>query len=75
MLKKPNYIIKAKILDTLHYGFVSICMGVTVVSSAYLFYRGYKFYAEDKPLVRREQKRELLTEGAHDRDKATELKV
>lgn len=73
MFKKPNYIIKSKILDTLHYGFVSICMGVTVISTAYLFYRGYKFVAEDRPLVRRQQKKELLAEGAHDRDKAPVL--
>lgn len=75
MLKKPNYIIKSKVLDTLHHGVVSICMGVTVVATAYLFYRGYTFYAEDKPLIRRAQKQELLAEGAHDRDTAAELKV
>lgn len=73
MLKTPNHMTRTRILDAMYKTVSSICIGITVVSSAYLVYRGYKFLADDMPLINRKQKQELLTEGAHDRDSAKEL--
>lgn len=75
MFKLPNHRMKNRILDTLHKSVVTVCMAVTAVSTVYLVYRGYHFYVNEKPLLHRQLKQELLEEGAHDRDKAKELSV
>lgn len=40
---------KNKIYDILHHGTVYVCMGVTILSTAYLGYYGYKYFTHIKP--------------------------
>lgn len=73
MFKKPNRATTNRILDGVHKTVVSCLAGITLISTGYLVYRGFKFYTDDKPLIVRSIKKDLLEEGAHDRDKAKEL--
>lgn len=41
--------VKNRLYDVLHYGTVYMCMGVTVLSTAYLGFYGYKYYTDIKP--------------------------
>lgn len=67
MLLKPRT--RNKLFDRLHHGAVSLCIGVTILSTVGLCYYGYVYYTQVKPQRKKEQLK-LLSEGAHDRDSA-----
>lgn len=50
---------KNKIYDILHHGSVYVCMGVTVLSTAYLGYYGYKYFTQIKPQRKVEQLQQI----------------
>lgn len=67
MLMKPR--VRNKLFDFLHQSTVTVCIGVTVLSSLGLCYYGYAYYTQIKPQRKLEQLK-LLKEGAHDTDAA-----
>lgn len=50
---------KNKIYDILHHGAVYVCMGVTVLSTAYLGYYGYKYFTAVKPQLKQEHLKKI----------------
>lgn len=40
---------KNKIYDILHHGTVYVCMGITLISTAYLGFCGYKYFTDVRP--------------------------
>lgn len=45
---------KNKLYDILHRGTVYICMGVTVISTAYLGWYGYNYFTVVRPQMKRD---------------------
>lgn len=64
--------VRNKLYDRLHYGVVSICMGISVLGTIGLGYYGYVYFTQIKPQRKLEQLK-LMNEGAHDRDVAKTL--
>lgn len=46
---------KNKIYDVMHHGTVYVCMGITLISTAYLGYYGYKYFTDIRPKRKVEQ--------------------
>lgn len=45
---------KNKLYDVLHHGSVYFCMGVTVLSTAYLGWYGYNYFTVIRPQMKRD---------------------
>lgn len=58
-----------KIFDRLHYGAVTLCIGVTVLSTVGVGYFGYVYFTQVKPQRKLEQLK-MIQEGAHNNDAA-----
>lgn len=58
-----------KLFDRLHFGAVTTCMGITVLSMIGLGYYGYVYYSFIKPQQKLERLK-IINEGANDRDAA-----
>lgn len=70
MLLKPRT--RNKFFDLFHHGFVTVCIGVTVLSTVGLGYIGYFYYTQMKPQRKLEQLK-IIQEGAHDNDAAKRI--
>lgn len=57
---------KNKLYDILHHGTVYICMGVTVLSTAYLGYYGYKYFTDIRPKRKIEELKKIKGEDISD---------
>lgn len=45
---------KNKLYDILHHGTVYVCMGVTVLATAYLGWSGYRYFTVIRPQMKRD---------------------
>lgn len=54
---------KNKLYDLLHHGTVWCCMGITVLSTAYLGYYGYKYFTDVRPKQKLEQLKKIKDDG------------
>ncbi|KYN06153.1 hypothetical protein ALC62_02914 [Cyphomyrmex costatus] len=67
---------KERVYDKIHKGAVSICMGVTAISSLYLCYKVYEYFRYIRPLKKVQNKLiedELLFEGRNIEDTPEKL--
>lgn len=46
---------KNKLYDVMHHGAVYFCMGVTLLSTAYLGWSGYKYFTNVRPQMKRDE--------------------
>lgn len=61
---------KNKLYDILHHGTVYICMGVTVLSTAYLGWYGYHYFTHVRPLQKLEELKKIKDVELEDNTKA-----
>lgn len=60
---------KNKLYDILHHGTVYICMGVTVLSTAYLGWYGYKYFTQIRPQRKIEELKKIKDGNLGDQTK------
>ncbi|KYN09063.1 hypothetical protein ALC57_19031 [Trachymyrmex cornetzi] len=67
---------KERLFDKLHKGVVSVCMGVTAISTLFICYKTYEFFRYVRPLQQVQSKLvedELLFEGRNIEDTSENL--
>lgn len=61
--------VRNKLFDRLHHTAVTICIGVTLLTTIGIGYYGYVYFTQIKPQRKLEQLK-IIQEGAHDKDTA-----
>jgi hypothetical protein len=56
---------KALLIDTLHRSAVMLCMGVTVIGTAFFGFRVYRYFTVVKPM-RQQEELQMIQEGSID---------